>query len=373
MTASPAGQLSILIRVDASPRIGGGHFMRCLTLADALTAQGASVTFAVPDLLRWVAARLDEVGHRRIAVPGAVAANAPEGWDRQPLPLDSQRADAERIVSLAGESRFDWVLVDHYGFDAVWEKAVRPVCERIAVIDDLANRAHDCDFLLDQTFGRPATDYRQLVPEACSVLTGSRFALLRPEFARERPASLARRQAGGPVARLLISLGSTDVGGLTARVAEAAARLATSCEIDVVLGANAKSLPRVEALCARQPRVRLHVDVRDMARLIAGADLAIGAAGATSWERGCLGVPSIAFTLAANQSFIAQQLERAGAHLAVSEGEENDLERTLTRLLDDPGARWRMSEAAAAVTDGLGVNRVTPVFTRRAGAVGVNE
>ncbi|HTH15906.1 MAG TPA: UDP-2,4-diacetamido-2,4,6-trideoxy-beta-L-altropyranose hydrolase, partial [Magnetospirillum sp.] len=246
----------------------------------------------------------------------------------------------------------DLLVVDHYRLDEGYERAARAHARHVLVLDDLADRRHDCDILLDQTCGRSAADYRPLVPAHCRLLTGSRFSLLRPAFRSSRAASLARRREG--VSRVVVSLGGTDPDNVTPRILDALADLPLA--IDVVMGGGAPHLEAVRAAVARLPSARLHVNVADMATLLAQADLAIGAAGTSAWERCCLGLPTIVVVLADNQRLIARNLAEAGAALVVSP-EPSEL-RAALRQLQAPGALARMSEAAAAVCDGDGVARL---------------
>lgn len=349
--------MRISFRVDGSERIGGGHVMRCLALADALAGRGAACTFLSSEMPAALAARIRAGGHRLVEIEPQTEAAQGTDWELEGLPSEAQAADASRTVAAFGGGQAEWLVLDHYRLGAAWQREVRRHCDRILVVDDLANRAHDCDLLLDQTFGRAAADYVPLVPPGCRILTGPRYAPLRPEFAAARGAALERRRPG-PAGRLLITLGSTDVGGITGRVLEQALTAGVRLPIDVVLGASAPSLAAVEALARDNPQVRVHVEAGEMARLMAAADLAIGAAGTTSWERCCLGLPAIVLVLAANQRYIAEQLDAAGAHRLVESESGEALRSALLALLEDGEGRAAMAERAARVTDGRGAERL---------------
>jgi len=227
------------------------------------------------------------------------------------------------------------------------------------VIDDLADRPHACDLLLDQTFGREATDYHPFVPAACRLLCGSQYALLRPEFAALRPYSLQRR-AQPTLRELLITMGGVDKDNATGQVLQAlrSCRLPADCRITVVMGATAPWLDEIRKEAQDMPwPTRVLVGVSDMAQLMADSDLAIGAAGATSWERCCLGLPTIMLVLAENQRKIAEELCEAGAaHLI----EVSTLNNQLLIVPDnwEPLFLGAMSAAAAAITDGSRVAQV---------------
>ncbi len=362
--------MNILFRTDASLDIGTGHVMRCLTLAEALRERGALCRF----VCRVHPGNLIELIRQR-------------GFEVFALPLDSNWAgtdkvnpshaawlgadwatDAEQTKVGAGETAADWLIVDHYALDARWERALCTACYRLMAIDDLADRPHNCDVLLDQNLGRRAEDYGHLVPDGCTIMAGPQYALLRPEFAALRPYSLARR-AAPRLNRLLITMGGVDKEDATGEVLGAlrACPLPADCQISVVMGPHAPWLARVREKAAAMPwPTDVLVNVRNMARLMADSDLAIGAAGSTSWERCCLGVPSIIVVLAANQQPIANGLEAASAAKAVQLTTlKADIERILMDMLASPVLLAQMSGAAAEVTSGAGVTVVVNYFSEQ--------
>lgn len=364
---------SIIFRTDASIQIGTGHVMRCLTLADALAARGADCGFicrAHPgNLIEFIRGKGyvahvlpvsgTEIGDGRldISVSGESEANLiHSNW----LGVD-QAEDAEACAPILAAQRPDWLIVDHYALDARWERALAPHYRKLMVIDDLADRRHACDLLLDQTFGRDAADYRPLVPADCHLLCGSRYALLRPEFAALRPYSLERR-AKPALRELLITMGGVDKDNATGLVLQALrlSPLPADCRITVVMGATAPWLDAVRTQVQDMPwPTRVLIGVRDMAQLMADSDLAIGAAGATSWERCCLGVATIMLVLAENQFKIAEALCNAGAaHLLDVSKLQDNQQLISSEYLEEPLWLGEMSAAAAAITDGLGVERV---------------
>lgn len=308
--------IDVLFVCDAGAGVGGGHVMRCLTLARALDSLGGRCAFL-----------------RTPETVDILARFAPD----MPLVDDGEGA---RLV-----------MVDSYRMPPAREAAWRDGGRRLAVIDDLA-RPHDCDLVLDPSFGRRAEDY-----QASTVLAGPDYALVRSEFAGRRAAALARRAA--PVGRLLVSLGLTDVGGITGRVTAALLAGHPALTLDVVVGAGAPSLPALEPLAAAG-RIALHVDTADMAGLIARADVCVGAGGSSVWERACLGLPTVTLILADNQRDMAMALEAAGVTLAL-DARWPGLERALTdkvgRLVSDAALRAGLSARSAALCDGLGADR----------------
>ena len=348
----------ILFRADASALIGGGHVRRCLALADALRVHGWRSMF-VGTLDHASQALVARAGHRwtQIATPSV---GDGRGWETLSWPTAAQESDADAF-SAATPRDAEWIVVDHYKLDAVWDRRAR-AGRRLLVFDDLANRCHDADILLDSSLGRQAENYRGLVPTGAAVLAGPQWALLRPEFAAERTAALVRRCATVRPRAVLVSLGTTDIGGYTSVATQAAAMLEGVERIDVVVASTAASYPVLVVVAARDPRVRLHIDSDQMAVLMRDADLAIGAAGSTSWERCCLGLPSVMLVLADNQRMVARALAESGAALVLDA--VGELPAALSRA-SDATTYAAMVAAAAAVCDGLGVPRTVDLMLSR--------
>jgi UDP-2,4-diacetamido-2,4,6-trideoxy-beta-L-altropyranose hydrolase len=316
--------------------------MRSLTLARALQARGATCGFIGPlpagAILRTFAPDMEWLGQDEEA-PQALAAGAALLRD------------------------FDLVVLDHYGLDAAMQRLAatgRPC----VVIDDLANRPLIADMVVDSGPDRIAEDYARLVPRGCRLLLGPAYAPVRPEFAALRDLALFLHMGEAPVERILVSMGLGDLNGITARVLSLLTPMANGLWIDAVLGAGAPSLSSCRALALAYPNLVLHIDTPDMARLTAGADMAIGGAGSSCWERCTVGLPTLQLILADNQRPAARALEAAGAILALdaddtafSGGFAGAFEEDVHRLITDDRLRAGMAIAAAQVCDGLGADR----------------
>lgn len=371
--------MKIAFRADASLQIGTGHVMRCLTLADALAARGADCQFICRahegNLIEFILGK----GYVAHALPIAHEANtgstAPGPAASTPDPTHApwlgatQAQDAQACAPILAAQRPDWLIVDHYALDARWERALAPHYRKLMVIDDLADRPHACDLLLDQTFGGDAADYRPFVPAACRLLCGSQYALLRPEFAALRPYSLQRRTR--PALReLLITMGGVDKDNATGQVLEAlrTCPLRAYCRITVVMGAAAPWLGEVRTQAQDMPwPTRVLVGVSDMAQLMADSDLAIGAAGATSWERCCLGLPTAMMVLAANQRHAARLLEQANAvrMLDLAANLQKGLAEFINEIFTSETLLAQLRDSASKVTDGKGCEHVADWLTRK--------
>lgn len=362
------GRPLIVFRADASIDIGTGHVMRCLTLADALSLQGAECRF----VCRQLPGNLNELIERR---GHAVTALPPSGqaMDEREITGDEQgpphaawlgvdwRVDAEQTRAVFADGVSEWLVVDHYALDRRWESYLRDCCHRLMVIDDLADRAHVSDLLLDQNLGRKAADYAGLTPTECVTLVGPQFALLRPEFASLRDYSLARRGLA-EVGSLLVTLGGVDKGNMTSLVLDALLEcpLPERCRIVVVMGPSAPWLETVRGRAGAMPwATEVRVNVSDMATLMADSDIAIGAAGTTAWERACLALPTLAVVAADNQRAGAEALDAAGCivKLELAEDFAEELREKLAALLPLEQRR-AMAHACCALTDGGGCVRL---------------
>ena len=336
-----------MFRADASREIGGGHVMRCLTLAEALAEQGWHVGFAVnAEAPSVVPSLADAVADILILGGGDEVAALKERWP-EGVPL---------------------LVVDHYGRGAAFEHGCRPWAATILVIDDLANRRHRADLLLDQTQGRNEADYRLLTGPDCRLLLGARFALLRPQFQAYRRRALTRRGSDRPAQRLLVSFGATDTAGVTAMALQAVSRATRALTVDVVVGAFSGNLNEIDRLAAAlAPAATVHQSVSDMASLMTDADFAIGAAGGTSWERCCLGLPTLVVVTADNQRDIARSLAAAGAIDLLGDAGTVTVEALADRiaaLRNDASRRHAMAQAAASICDGQGAARAVDALIK---------
>lgn len=356
--------MQIAIRTDASLAIGTGHVMRCLTLADGLRAAGAQVTFICREHAGHQCGLIAARGHALRHLPAAQA--QPDKGPGHAAWLGASWQDDARQTIAALPGRPDWLVVDHYALDAGWEQALRAEVGNIMVIDDLADRRHDCDLLLDQNLAADtATRYDALVPAACARLLGPSYALLRPEFAAARAAVGAR---SGAVQRLFVFLGGADAGNETGKVLAALGALARpGLQADVVIGGANPHAAAVAAQCAALPGVRLHRQVGNIAELMAAADLAVGAGGGAMWERCCLGLPSIVIGVADNQRGASEAMARQGRvlYLGQADGVDAELLRgALALACASPQLMLHLAQVGMETVDGGGAARVVRQLLR---------
>ena len=307
--------MNVVIRVDASVAIGTGHVMRCLTLADALRSRGSTVIFVCREHEGHLCDFIEANGFVTFRLPAPAQTQSTLPRDDYAAWLGIiQATDADQTLACChrGDSRADWLVADHYALDAVWENRVRNLALSVLVIDDIANRHHACEILLDQNLTRlPEERYRSLVPEHCSVLLGPRYALLRKEFT---DAASGIRRRSGNISRILIFFGGTDPIGETLKACRAvAAAIPDDVTVDVVAGAANPRREDIACFCRTDVRFHYHCQITNMAELMSDADLAIGAGGTTAWERTFLGLPTMTVAVAENQVDGSEALAAQGA------------------------------------------------------------
>jgi len=351
--------MQFIIRADASRWIGSGHVMRCLVLADGLTAVGHQVTFICRPQAGDLIDVIVERGHQLIKLPALTSIIMPassadyEAWLQVPWQQDA--AEVLAVVTKA-----DWMVVDHYGINAQWELQVKQALNcKLFVIDDLV-RSHAAELILDQTLDRQEDEYLDVqttlsIPPR--VLSGVQYALLSPQFSQVRKQQLPRVAISAPP-QILLSFGGIDEPNVTLRVLKALSDL--DAFFTVLLSPRAPHYHQVKAWCDSQKNVVHHDFVQDMARLMSEHDIAIGAPGTTSWERACLGLPNIVIPIAENQQAICQALL---AHQAALLVQQSDIESRLIPALHDLLNNYiKYVDNNLGLCDGKGVQRVINVI-----------
>jgi UDP-2,4-diacetamido-2,4,6-trideoxy-beta-L-altropyranose hydrolase len=358
--------MNIVFRVDSSNEIGSGHVMRCLTLAKSLRNEGSYCKFICRDHKGSLIEKIKNEGfevHVLTKKTVSETADEPILAHAEWLGTDWQRDASETIASLE-DSRPDWLIVDHYALDYRWEIALRPYCSKIMVIDDLADRMHDCDLLLDQNLIKDfETRYDNFVPSYCYKMLGPHWALLQPEY------QLLRDQApprSGKIKRILVYFGGSDQTNLTGKTILAFLDLGrTDIILDVVVSESSPYLSEIEKLSNQNSNIYLYKNLPTLAYLMLKADLAIGAGGATSWERCCLGLPSLVITLANNQISIAEELDKS--NFIKWMGNVNSLtipkiKQEINNVLKDLDLVHEWSIRCKELVDGKGTERVASIL-----------
>lgn len=292
--------MHILIRSDASTKIGSGHIMRCLTLADMLRTEGATVYFICRELEGHLCDFVKAKGYECLR-----STNSKQTFE--------QKKDAEETLRLIEWNglKVDLIIVDHYQINEQWEQIVRESIPKIMVIDDLANRKHDCDVLLDQNYFKDFENrYDDLVPARCKKLLGLKYLLLRPEFYEDNTTVVKNNKS---IEDILIFYGGSDPTNETMKVLDALEHIDLSkLTIHVVVGLSNENRKLIEKRC-QDKGFRFYVQIDYLAQLMKKADLALGAGGVTMWERCYLGLASIVTVVAENQLASTEAAAEFGA------------------------------------------------------------
>lgn len=359
----------VVFRVDASVLTGSGHVMRCLTLAEGLRNAGAAVVFMTRPHKGNLNALIQNKGFELYEL-SQVSQDYAENATRDEYAAwlgATQEADASETIDILKDKQPDWLIVDHYAVDECWEKLVRPYAKKIMVIDDLADRKHDCDVLLDQNYvSGYQRRYIGLVPPSCTTLLGPDYALLRKEFAEARK-SLKPRD--GSVKRIFVFFGGVDHGNMTGNAIEAlSAPEFSHIYADVVIGAANPHRDTIATAIEQCPLATLHVQVENIAELMSMADLALCAGGSATWERLCLGLPSLVVTVADNQVQFTHDLHEKRLIRWIGRAESGVIGEGFRSVLKDAMIQVERnkqeSEQGRILVDGHGCERVAGFLLR---------
>lgn len=337
--------MKFAFRADASAGLGLGHLKRCMALAHALRNRGAGVHFFLRES--------DLNGAELVAAQGLSATTL------APIAAQGEAADAAafvRAVRASPAAQADVVVVDHYGLGARWQRAVRGAFDpRLVAIDDLADRAHDVDVLVDHNLCE-ATKYAGHIGPKTKTLTGPRYALLGPSYAQT-----PHNEAASQVRSIGICMGGADAANLNL-AALAACRDVAGFSGDIEI-ATTSANPHLAGLRERlltDPRTRLNLDAPDLAAFFARHELHLGAGGGSTWERCCMGAPTLAVIAAANQLPVLLPLRERGVLDMVTDvpPDAEAIALALQPLLDDASRRAALGRSARKLVDGLGAERV---------------
>ena len=350
----------IVFRADASSTIGGGHIYRCLTLAHAIKRQIAEQKSSQTTEQNIIFVCHLSQGHM-------VAMIETQGFDvltvEQPLSAAEMR---KTLIKLQQHHIIDWLIIDHYQINVHYEKQLKPLVKNLMVIDDLANRAHHCDLLFDQSLNRHPSDYQPwLTNNECGIICGSQFALLREEFSQLKPMAKLMRQNFRVINKVLIAISATDPENISGQIIEKLAKLPIGCtsknwQYTLIITSKAKHLEHLKNQIGRSPlTIELKLDVDNMAEQILKHDIAIAAAGGSMLERCAMGLPSIIIGVVDNQNHIIQALKNANVALAIMDKSEltDKLNDTMIELQNiEPQKYKAIAENAFKLCQGHGAD-----------------
>ena len=359
--------MKIYFRVDASREIGTGHVVRCVTLAKELDILGAECIFLSRDHT-WNLFKYITENKFKLRVLNTDSESAKSTFTNDILMHSewlgvSQKYDASQTISALGSDTPEWLVVDHYGIDYRWHELLRPHCKNILVIDDLADRKHDCDLLLDQNLVKDYLNrYENLVAPLVPKLLGPKFALLQEEYLEVKNRVLKRNNE---VKNILVYFGGSDSHSLTESAVDTLMEiLDNSVKVDVVSSNPGTSLID---MVNRNNNFKLHSNLPSLAPLMFKADLAIGAGGTTTWERCFMGLPSIVITTAENQIKSSVELDRLGyikwvGH--VGKIDLGELKKQIIHSIDSVANMQNYINFPDFLVDGQGVKRVCDVMLK---------
>jgi UDP-2,4-diacetamido-2,4,6-trideoxy-beta-L-altropyranose hydrolase len=357
--------MNVVFRVDSSMQLGTGHVMRCLALANKIKQEGGTATFICRNHDGHICSTIKEQGHSVIIFPLA-------RLDIELLTTNSSyietlgssiEDDAVETIDAINGNQPDWLIVDHYDIDSIWHIKLRSCVNNIFVIDDIAGKKIDCDLLLNQNLGCQENIYDGIMSDGYEFLLGTKYTLLRPEFNKLRNDAFVKREKLTDVKNILITFGGLDVENYSGVIVDELNEIefGIPIEVNVVLGKHA---PHYQSLLSKassyKNTVNIFSNVTNMAELMLNADVSFGAAGSTSWERCCLGLPAILVVLAENQFEAASQLEDSGGIINLGYIHDVDILKTWMRnnLPLTSEKLEEMSLKAFDVVDGKGVERV---------------
>lgn len=308
-----------VIRADASISIGSGHVMRCLTLAHRLKKEkNAKVVFVMRVLPGNLIGVVEKQGFEVLKLLPANQKYSLSGyglWLTVPMEVDAQQTIEvlQHYLQEHGCEVVDRLIVDSYALDEQWELMLRPYCREIMVIDDLANRKHDCDILLDQNFYlNKDVRYAGLVPEHCKMLLGPEHALLREEFYE---AKKHLRKRDGNIKNILVFYGGSDLTNETEKAIEALVQLhdeGYNFTADIITGVSNSRREKIKKICSKYHFLHYYCQVSNMAEFMNKADLMLGAGGSTTWERLYMELPALVTAVADNQVKCCEECGKAG-------------------------------------------------------------
>jgi UDP-2,4-diacetamido-2,4,6-trideoxy-beta-L-altropyranose hydrolase len=348
--------MNIIFRVDSSIQIGSGHVMRCLTLANEIRKK-ASVKFICRVRKGHLIKKIEAEGFEVLKLSGEairydINEFSPVDW----LGV-SQEQDSEECKNILKKNQPDWLIVDNYGIDIIWHKRAQKFSKKLLVIDDLANRHYSCDLLLDQNFYQDKNiRYKGLVQNNCKLLLGPKYALLRKEFLK-RSHDIDNKC----INRILVYFGGSDIKNNTLKVLRGIqSSKHENLFINVIIGPDCPHRNDILQYCLYKKNIECFNFVNNMAEIMNNSDLYIGSAGTTTWERCCMGLPSIVIGIAENQIKPMKAMELAGMTFFLG-SEENvnssSISILLDKILENPSVLKKMQKKNLELVDGYGASR----------------
>ncbi|REL26044.1 UDP-2,4-diacetamido-2,4,6-trideoxy-beta-L-altropyranose hydrolase [Thalassotalea euphylliae] len=349
---------TIVFRVDASPKLATGHLMRCLTLAKALLSLNSKldVCFVCCLLPKNLKALIQQERIKLIELALNVDCKT---WEQ-----DVDSAACKQVFSKL--NKIDLLIVDHYHIDSQWQDSLNGYYQKLCVIDDLANRHHLADYLIDQTYGREQQDYLSLLSPKCQTMLGSRYMLLRNEFAKLRVQAIDKRKKTNAIKKILVVMGGIDEQNVSVKILGLLAKAYIDSSLPIIKVAVVASrctpcLSELSGLSLKYDWLTLHIDTKNISNLMLEADLAIGASGTTTWERCCMGLPTLSLIVAENQSLVNHNVSKKGASINLGMPQNLNTQIIVSAILSlnkNKNMYDTMVTQALEICDGTGAYRI---------------
>jgi len=335
----------IFIRVDSSTKIGYGHFMRCMALADTLQ-KNFEINFITRSLEGSLISDIQKKGFGIFRF----YSNSEK---------INEKNDAQKTISLikkhSGPKNI--LIVDNYQLSKKWETDVKPFVHKLIVIDDLSNRSHNCDLLIDQNLHTKVNGlYKGLIPSNCIKLIGPKFSMIRKEFRMMRKSVKPRTF---PIKKILVSFGGSDIENQTLVALNSIKKMNGKINVDVVVGKANKCKKTLKIFCNKNKHFTYYEQIDNIADLMLSSDLSIGSSGSTTWERCCLGLPAIVSISSNDQRDIANSLSRKKCIINlgdVKKLKESSYINVITNLKKND--LRNMSKNSMSLVDGNGTQRI---------------
>jgi len=347
--------MRVVFRVDSSTKIGAGHIYRCMAIAECMLEKDVDVSFICRNLAGNFTSLLKEKNIPVVILPAFL--NSSEISDNEFEDFGfSQDEDAKQTVNALISHKPDWIIVDHYALDEQWERILRPYCNKLMVIDDMASHRHDCDLLLNQNYSFENKGlYKKMVPPSCQILLGPNYALLRKEFQILRNLKTYRSKS---LEIFLVFFTAGNDQGETLKAMKGLVLFGKAKQVDIVIGKGNPDIITIKAMCDFQ-KWGFHCQIDYMPKLIMQSDLVIGGGGSSNWERCALNVPALIVILAENQLAIAEALDNAGIVINLGWSKNVQIEdyaKALNTLT--PQQLISMSEKGSSLVDAQGSQRL---------------
>ena len=343
----------IYFRCDSSSDIGSGHVIRCLTLANFLKKKGLFTTFICKETEGNLFDVILKHNHNLVVLSNSNKKNI---WED----------DAQEIIDKIKDfnSSKDWMVVDHYFLNKDWETRISSKLYKLFIIDDLCDRPHYGNILLNQNY-LPGirSQYKKILSSKTKILLGPKYALLSPEYKATR--KLIKINKKKKLQRVIIFFGASDDKEQTIKCLSILSKLNLKLlKIDIVIGLANKKKKLIEEITDKIDNATLHVQIPSLCNLMKNADLYLGSGGTTTWERCCLGLPSIVISTSGNQVRQNEYLFKKGVikYLGKAESVSEENIRTALLMFAEGYDSTKMSKKALKITNGNGAELVSKEF-----------